>query len=191
MPASQPTISSTDRIRDLSSINADVPTLLSSASAALLALTGEVPPASSSPNDASPPPTTHDPQSLDAAKQAFTTNAKTYFTTLQSVMARLRRQAYALEEAGIISAEAPILASASSGPAGRIRAQGGPMGQKTQTEEERLTNGGLGGLDVAWLNSRVGKGGLEKEGEVLGEAKGLVEDALRGKREGEVEMGDA
>ncbi|KAF4556287.1 Hypothetical protein D9617_1g081630 [Elsinoe fawcettii] len=182
---SQPTISSTDRIRDLSAIASDVPTLLSSSSAALAALAGDVSTPPLSPKGI-PSPDPNDSAALAEAKQAFTTNAKLYFTTLQSVMARLRRQVYALEEAGIIAAEAPVLAS--SAPQDRSRA---PAGGKVQ-EEEKLINGGLGGLDVAWLNSRVGKGGLEKEAEVLEEAKRLVEEALKGRQgEGEVEMRDA
>lgn len=181
--STQPSISSADRIRDLSSISSDIPTLLTSASAALSSLTGQSPDSST-------------PLSLDASKSAFTEHTQTYFTTLQAVMARLRRQAYALEEAGIIGAEAPVLSGGGSSSAQQIpnSTQGagvrrnipapatGPA-QKPGDEVERTTHGGLGNLDVAWLNSRVGKSGLEKEGEVLAEAKRLLEEVMR--REGE------
>ncbi|PNS21375.1 hypothetical protein CAC42_1154 [Sphaceloma murrayae] len=164
----QPSISPAERIRDLSSINADVPTLLASASGAIKALTGD--PADSASQDHPREP------SLQSSKEAFTSNANTYFTTIQAIMARLRRQAYALEEAGILAAETPALSSGA-------RVQG--------IEEERLVNGGLGNLDIAWLNSRVGGGGLEKESEVLEEAKNLAEEELKHKNEGDDEMKDS
>ncbi|PSK54087.1 hypothetical protein B9Z65_7893 [Elsinoe australis] len=166
----QPHISSTDRIRDLSAINSEVPTLLSSASGAIRALTGET---------SSNPDTMDSDASLQNSKEAFTSNAQAYFTTIQSIMARLRRQTYALEEAGIIAAEAPIMAASTAQE--KRTAQPGQRQGPQGGEEERLVNGGLGNLDVAWLNSRVGKGGLEKEGEVLEEAKRLAEEALRRK----------
>lgn len=61
-----------------------------------------------------------------------------------------------------------------------------------QDEADRLVNGGLGNLDVAWLNNRIGKGGLEKEEEILREARELLEKVVRKeKEEKDEEMEDA
>ena len=97
---------------------------------------------------------------LEQRKTAFAEHTKTYYTTLQAIIARLRRQAYALEEAGIIDAEASSKAST------------------LPKESERITNGGLGNLDVGWLNSRGNKVGAEKENELVEEAKKLIEETL-------------
>ncbi|GAM83223.1 hypothetical protein ANO11243_012090 [Dothideomycetidae sp. 11243] len=204
--AQQPTISSTERIRDLSAISADVPSLLTSASATLSALTGRAQPQD---GDMSLSPTNGAASaSLQDSKAAFTQNAQAYFITLQALMARLRRQAYALEEAGIIAAEAPVLQQTQSNPqqqagrpninqgAGVRRNVVGPAPgvgggqQKAQEDAERITHGGLGDLDVAWLNSRVGNGGLEKEGEVLAGVKRLLEDVLQAKDQRDTDMTD-
>lgn len=113
-------------------------------------------------------------------------------------MARLRRQAYALEEAGIIAAEAPTLSTTSStGEAGAgtrpghgqgagiRRAPVVPSGGRQQVEEERTTNGGLGNLDVGFLNSRGARVGGEKEEELVGEARRMLENLVGGGREKE------
>ncbi|KAF2155174.1 hypothetical protein K461DRAFT_292057 [Myriangium duriaei CBS 260.36] len=214
--ANPPTVSSTERIRDLSAISSDVPSLLTSASAALASLSGRPPPSTSENGDIdiamSPTGGVSSTPSLQDSKIAFTNHAQAYFTTLQAVMARLRRQAYALEEAGIIGAEAPVLSAGQQQgqerqqqqQAGRLNinqgagvrrnvpapAATGLAGQKPQEEADRITHGGLGNLDVAWLNSRVGKGGLEKESEVLEEGKKLLEDVLRSKEGQDANMTD-
>jgi len=189
---SQPSISSSDRIRELSTINADVPTLVSAAGNAINALTNR--PLDGTTNghadgdidmedDNS---TTH--EGVDAHKEVFTKNARAYFNHLQSIMARLRRQAYALEEAGIIAAEAPTLSTTSSTeqPQRAVAGQGAGVrrapvaaaqaSRQPVDEADRITNGGLGNLDVGYLNSRGNRVGLEKEAELIAEARKMLEE---------------
>jgi len=198
---SQPTITSSDRIRELSAINADVPALLSAAGSAINALTDRS--ISLQPNgnvnghrnadingdvdmdedgDHSQPP-------LDMHKEAFTKNATAYFHHIQAIMARLRRQTYALEEAGIIAADAPTLSTTSSMDQSQRQSNGqsmvgrrGPVAassaQKPQAEEEKITNGGLGNLDVGYLNSRGNRVGLGKETELIAEARKMLKEVV-------------
>ncbi|KAF2723434.1 hypothetical protein K431DRAFT_22238 [Polychaeton citri CBS 116435] len=168
---SQQTFTAADRIRELSAINSDVASLVKSAGKALTALTDrpieddhldaddeDIDMNASSSRDRSSPAT------LEDRKQAFQTNTKAYYETLQAVIARLRRQAYALEEAGIIASKAPTLS--------------GKAGVGSSQVDERITNGGLGNLDVGWLNSRGNKVGAEKERELVLEAKELAEKVI-------------
>lgn len=177
--ARQP-ISAADRIRELSAINAEVAAMLQSAGHAIDSLTNR-PLNHKADGDEDTEMADNDQKAnLDARKAAFTQHTEAYYTGLQSIVARLRRQAYALEEAGIIAAEAPALASSSHQKqnvskmgAGGAQAAGPPM-----PEPERLTNGGLGNLDVGWLNSRGNKVGSEKENELVDEARKLLEEVL-------------
>lgn len=191
---SQPSIGASDRIRELSAINAEVPALLISASGAINALTARsarAPANGTSNGDIEMDGSPASPQSpVDAHKQEFTKNTTAYFTHLQAIMARLRRQVYALEEAGVIAAEAPTLSTTSTteqtpramplGGAGVRRAGPGmsvAQRQAVEPEAERVTNGGLGNLDVGYLNSRGNRVGLEKEAELIAEAKMMLRQA--------------
>lgn len=88
-------------------------------------------------------------RSVEDRKNAFSSAASDYFTTLSWIEVQLRRQIWALEEAGIIAAEA------SSQNAGN--------------------QGSLGSLDVGWLNSRNDKVGKEMEAELWAKARELIE----------------
>ncbi|GAB7361315.1 hypothetical protein MBLNU230_g1372t1 [Neophaeotheca triangularis] len=157
------TLTPADRIRDLSALNADIPDLISSAGNTIANLT----------NTASEDGA---PETTDASrKEALETHTTAFYTGLQSLTTALRRHAYALEEAGIITAEAPSLsmvaaATKSQGPA--------RPGAPAAMESERITNGGLGNLDIGWLNSRGNKVGAEKEAELIEEARALAEKVL-------------
>ncbi|KAK5173181.1 uncharacterized protein LTR77_003303 [Saxophila tyrrhenica] len=177
------TISPADRIRDLSAINAEVAELLQSAGHAINSLTDR--PLITGDGDAHMQ-NGSEAASIDKRKQAFAENTQGYYTHLQAIVARLRRQAYALEEAGIIAPEASSLAG-SAQQRQSMSSQGQQRGQATAAsvqETERITNGGLGNLDVGWLNSRGNKVGVEKESELIDEAKKLLEESL--KEDGEV-----
>lgn len=50
--------------------------------------------------------------------------------------------------------------------------------------EAGVRNGGLGELDVGWLNARAGDVGRGMEGEVLGRVRGILE-GLVGEEKGE------
>lgn len=118
-----------------------------------------------------------DDEKEDAAhRKAFKAHTESYFVTLQAICARLNRQAHALEEAGIIAADAPILtlADAGKGAAGPSK----PGVASAASEGQRIKNGGLGNFDVGWLNSRGNKVGAEKEGEIMKELKAVMEKIL-------------
>jgi len=197
-------LSSIDRISELLSISDDVPILLQSAGLTMTALSGNPLPNPSdgliepqSLSDTTEMSTLADKQgvTIDSAKRAFTTSATTYFTTLQSIMARLRRQVYALEEAGIISSETPALSSTTtvaavndgfsngngrgSMPMSGVARRGLLPGNTNRDEGDKITNGGMGGLDVSWLNSRVGTGGKEMEMEILDDLVKTLGQALK------------
>ena len=100
-----------------------------------------------------------------------------YFTLLSSVEVNLRRQIYALEEADILPAEAvtkesptclavPSAAQANLSNATSSRTVGGNKGL--------ITGGGLGNLDIGWLNSRNDGVGKEMESESWEEAGEFV-----------------
>jgi len=194
---SQPKITSSDRIRELSEINADVGALVSDAGSAINALTGRPPPriANRDPNGDidMDEGDTQAPAGLNGQKEAFTKHTTAYFHHIQSIMARLRRQAYALEEAGIVAAEAPTLSTATSNePAPRMPGAPGagvrrgppgmPAARQPVEETARVTNGGLGNLDVGYLNSRGNRVGVEKEAELVAEARKMLEEIVETQR---------
>ena len=119
-----------------------------------------------------------DQATISQEKDSFTTATSEYFSLLSSIDVRLRRQVYALEEANIIQAETfprEVQSGAStqqslSVPAGGINA---PSSQSLK-DRTAPTNGGLGNLDVGWLNSRNDKVGKEMEVECWGKAKDLT-----------------
>lgn len=177
-------VSSADRIRELSAINADVASMLGSAGQAINALTNR-PLRAPQDDEDSAMTDGKETASLEARKESFQQNATEYYNTLQGVVARLRRQAYALEEAGIITPEANALTTLTVNAAPAPRA--GPSGRgpaPPAPEPERITNGGLGHQDIGWLNSRGNRVGAEKEKELVLDAKKLAEDVLAQGNEG-------
>lgn len=121
------------------------------------------------------------PTTLEAQKSEFKSWTEVYFRLLHSISVRLKRQIYALEEADIITSEAyskELSIAASSGSA----ALGGgpssaPMSQVQGGVERpsRVIAGGLGNLDVGWLNSRNDSVGREMEAELWAQAKALLD----------------
>ena len=163
-------ISPASRIRELSAINADIPSMLEAAGKAVSALTNKPLIKSDGGDMDVDVEEGGKAATVEERKEVFAEQTKAYYTTLQAIVARLKRQAYALEEAGIIPAEAHTTLSSS--------AQNGQAGPAVAKEPERITNGGLGNLDVGWLNSRGNKVGAEKESELVEEGNKLLEDTL-------------
>jgi len=160
---------SAERVKQLNDIDKDIAALLSSAGLAVKALT-------SSPSSSSDSP--EEPITLESHKAAFTAATAKYFSLLSSVSVRLRRQIYALEEANIISAETPGKDSQTSTlPAAfsSIGSSAGASSAQAAAEKSTITAGGLGSLDVGWLNSRKDVVGKDMEAELWGKAVGLLE----------------
>jgi len=144
------TFTTSERIAELNDIDQSISTLLSAASDAIGIL-------SNSPTSDVQETALRTPSS---ARSAFTSAASTYFSTLSSIEVRLRRQVYALEEAGLIH-------QGDERDAMRGRAIGG---------ENNIARGGGGPLDTSWLNARandiVGEGMKQ---ELLHQALDFVE----------------
>lgn len=172
------TISPTERIKELSAIDQDISKVLRSASLAIRTLTA-------TPPTSDPPSTGNNGDSaLEQRKRLFEAHTRDFYTLIQSISAHLHRQTYALEEANIIAAEpasaaepqvAPQVPKSvqqlASRPAGALNA-----GAHVKSEQPmQVTNGGLGNLDVGWLNSRRDVVGKQKEAELWRDARKLLE----------------
>jgi len=142
-----------ERIAELNEIDKSVASLLKSAGAAIQVLANS-PQSSTSTTTAS---------TLSAQQDAFAQHTSTYFATLSSIEVRLRRQVYALEEAGLIAPG---------------EGRDAKSGQTLGTDERGAIAGGP--LDVSWLNARASDAvGKNMEKELWARAKGLVEQQQR------------
>lgn len=116
-------------------------------------------------------PATDSPPSLSAQKTAFTEHTSAYFSTLSAIEVRLRRQVYALEEAGLIA------------PGNERDAK---RGQAAGSDEREIVAGGP--LDVSWLNARAKDPvRLKMEKELWSKARAFVEELQR-KEEGPADV---
>ncbi|QKX53275.1 uncharacterized protein TRUGW13939_00353 [Talaromyces rugulosus] len=154
------TFSSADRIRQLNDIDKDIATLVNSAGLAIKVLA----------NDKS------ENNSVEERKAAFKSATSQYFALLSSIDVRLRRQVYALEEAGILDAEA---VSANTGSFRGDAAGGAGAGPNAAGAAAAAAGGGAGAgqfspLEISWLNSRKDTVGKDKEAESWAAARELV-----------------
>lgn len=111
--------------------------------------------------------------SIEEQKRQFTTATTQYFALVSSVDVGLRQQIHALEEAQITPNEAASNENAdtSVGPsAGTSAAAGLPA----TANRSAATGGGLGNLDVGWLNSRNDSVGEEMEAELWKKASSFL-----------------
>lgn len=118
-------------------------------------------------------------RSIGQQKEDFTTAASQYFVLLSSVDVRLRRQIYALEEAEIIPAEAatkeqPTNLTVPPGSGAHANVPNTLATKQAVASKSASTGGGLGALDVGWLNSRNDNVGKEMEAELWEKAKNFV-----------------
>ncbi|KAF2765565.1 hypothetical protein EJ03DRAFT_205371 [Teratosphaeria nubilosa] len=144
-----------DRIRELNGVNEEVASILTHAGNAIAANA----------------PHAEQGEDVDARKRAMEEHIQTFLVTLQSATTKLKRNVYALEEAGIIQPEATTMQLPSSTAAtGR--------GAQSAAQVEKITNGGMGNLDIGYLNSRGNQVGAEKEAELMEEASRLAEGVL-------------
>ncbi|KAL1988082.1 hypothetical protein VTN96DRAFT_1113 [Rasamsonia emersonii] len=137
------TFTSADRIRQLNEIDKDVAKLVHSAGLAIQALTNAKSEAGNT---------------VESRKAAFKAAASQYFALLSSIDVRLRRQVYALEEAGIV---APESGPSRAGDAAAAAAAGGGAA-------------GINPLEISWLNSRKDTVGKDKEAELWAAAREFV-----------------
>jgi hypothetical protein len=149
-----------ERIQQLNEIDRSITTLLHSAGLALQTLTS-----SSSSQDQN-------------KREAFQEKSNAYLRTLQSVDVRLRRQIYGLEEEDIIPAEKGKMKS-NEGQDGILGGVGSSMANQGAAGKEEtqisVGDGGMGKLEIGWLNSRSGRVGMAMEAELWEKAKGFLE----------------
>ncbi len=176
-------ITPAERIRDLLVIDRDVTQVLRSASQAINALTTKHQHQTEVlQQDEALMPERH--EALESSKHTFETHTNDFYTLVQSITARLRRQAYALEEAHMIATE-PASTDTEPPPSvanvvplgGRSNgtAFGGPAAQVRPEPPMPITNGGLGNLNIGWLNSRRDEVGKQKEAELWTAARTHLE----------------
>lgn len=135
-------VSSEDRIKELNAVDHDISQLLACASKAIGLL----------PNDDYDEPNPR----LEDVKDKFQQASSDYFATLSSVEVRLRRQIYALDEAGLI-------AKGTRQDAERAT---------SMNEDQTSRRAGGGPLDSSWLNARAkDSSGQALKREALDEAK--------------------
>lgn len=150
-----------DRIRELASIESDVTKAVASAGSSLQVLTGR-----------------SDDQQLspEEIRDKFEGSTRDFMNAIQAVGARLRRQVYALEEAGIIPPTREeeriesTTATASTNPMDQL------AGAKKVNAVMNVTNAGMGKFDVGTLNSKRDDVGRIKEAELWREARDLLKE---------------
>ncbi|KAM3422093.1 Mediator of RNA polymerase II transcription subunit 11 [Cercospora zeina] len=171
------------RIDELSTINQDVSKLVTSAGQAIHALTNRPLNLHASEDDDDERMSGNSNETIEDRKTKFKDNTESFFVHAQSIFAVLRRQMIALEEAGIITPDpqaSPEQPKTVQPPAQASPRGFAPVPKEQQLDPDRIKNGGLGHLDIGWLNSRGNKVGAEKEAELMQEAKTLLEDVLSG-----------
>lgn len=126
-------------------------------------------------------------QSPDERRNAFENASNSYLKTLQSVDVRLRRQILGLEEANIIPADKAKSKNKSKGPTEVVETRrpavpGNMAGNKV---DDIVVEGGMGNLDVGFLNSRSGRVGRDMEAELWAKSRKFLEDLDDGNYNGQ------
>lgn len=119
---------------------------------------------------------------IQQQKKEFTAATTEYFALVSSVDVGLRQQINALEEAEIIAKEAVPKESQSSDPAGASTQASAGSGPPPIANRSTITNGGLGNLDISWLNSRNDKVGKEMEAELWQKASSFLADLEKSRK---------
>lgn len=137
------------RIQELLQIDRDVSTCLKKASLVLTILANQK-------------SSTTSYTTLEQAQSQLSQTSAAFFETLSSIEVRLRRQAYALEEAGLIQPGN----RADAADAGRL------------IDEGASRRGGVGPLDASWLRARAeDRAGMEMKRKALGKMRDFLEGA--------------
>ena len=103
-------------------------------------------------------------------KAAFKDSTSQYFSLLSSIDVRLRRQVYALEEAGILEAESATATNVSFKNDTVTTTGAGTSGTGTAA-------GTFNPLEISWLNSRKDTVGKDKEAESWAAAREFLNRA--------------
>ncbi|TAQ89086.1 hypothetical protein B7494_g2600 [Chlorociboria aeruginascens] len=165
-----------EHIKQLNDIDKSVTQLLHSAGLAIQVLS-----VSKSTSDLSPAD----------QREAFKAASNSYLKTLQSVDIRLRRQIYGLEEADIIPAEkakGKKVDGQDSYPGMEVPKSGANVlsfGSNTAVPTTAAAaEGGMGKLDIGWLNSRSGRVERHMEAELWAKSLKFLEGLENGTSKG-------
>ena len=132
--------------------------------------------------------------SIEEQKELFTTATSQYFALLSSIDIGLRSQIKALKDADIIQKEAASRDSKTSQAVPvAFAALGSAATQPKQAGGTRaaISDGGLGSLDVGWLNSRNDHIGKGMEAELWEEAQQFVEKLRKEKASSNMKPSEA
>ncbi|PMD34283.1 hypothetical protein L207DRAFT_375940, partial [Hyaloscypha variabilis F] len=147
-----------ERIQQLNDIDKSITELLKSAGLALKALSASQ----------------YTPDTpIDDRKKDFQSASGAYLSTLQTLDVNLRRQILGLEEADILPADK-----------GKKDKQVNEFGKTAPAAEATIADGGMGKLDIGWLNSRSGRVERDMEAELWEKAKTFLERLEKGKSNG-------
>ncbi|KAL9587510.1 MAG: hypothetical protein Q9212_000212 [Teloschistes hypoglaucus] len=171
--------SAVERIAELNDIDQDVAQLLHSAGLAIKTLTTST----LATGEYSENLDQELDQDIGQRKERFSAASSQYFSLLASIDVRLRRQISALEKAQVIPSEASTKESQTDLDTATTltRMSGGSPSPLVGSSKDPIMNGGLGNLDVSWLNSRNNKVEKDMEAELWEGAHNLVQKTLEGK----------
>ncbi|KAL8844883.1 MAG: hypothetical protein Q9205_000155 [Flavoplaca limonia] len=176
--------SATERITQLSDVDRDVAELLRSAGMAIKTLTCAEPDADELENSQS--------NSIEERQQRFTTASSRYFSLLSSIDVRLRRHISALEDAGILPSETIATETQSSRDVSTTNTSmsNNLVLRPGASARDAITNGGIGNLDVGWLNSRNNNVERKMEANLWKEAHELIDTILEAKDSGNAALSE-
>ncbi|KAL9038400.1 MAG: hypothetical protein Q9180_003161 [Flavoplaca navasiana] len=176
--------SATERITQLNEVDRDVAELLRSAGMAIKTLTCAEPDAEELYNSQS--------HTIEERQQRFSTASSRYFSLLSSIDVRLRRHISSLEDAGILPSETIATETQSSRDVSTTNTSmsNNLLLRPGASARDAITNGGIGNLDVGWLNSRNNNVGRAMEANLWKEAHELIDTILEAKDRGNVAMSE-
>ncbi|KAM6509192.1 hypothetical protein FSOLCH5_012185 [Fusarium solani] len=148
-----------ENIKQLNAIDQSAVQLMSHTATALNALTtpssGDGAP-NTDPSGEAVKPSLNPP----AQKEAFRSATDSFLTTLHAIDVKMKRQIFALEEAGIVNLANPQRQEPNGPPKASLKPNG---------------TGAVGNLDVGWLNSRGTRVERDMESELWARAKEVLQ----------------
>ncbi|KAL8806493.1 MAG: hypothetical protein Q9182_001275 [Xanthomendoza sp. 2 TL-2023] len=174
-PTSEPSVAK--RIEQLNQIDRDVAKLLESAGLAIKSLTCANPETDRGQDDQRP--------RIEQRKERFVMASSQYFSLLSSIDVRLRRHISALEDAEIIPSETTAKDLQTNGipPTSDMPISNSFVPRPAVSSRDTIVNGGLGNLDIGWLNSRNNNVEKDMKAELWNEAHQIVKKTLEAQAE--------
>ncbi|KAL8763118.1 MAG: hypothetical protein Q9184_001011 [Pyrenodesmia sp. 2 TL-2023] len=162
-------LSAAERVSQLNEVDKNVVKLLQHAGIAIKTLTVSTLEAGGHEDD--------EGQDMEKRKGDFAAASSQYFATLSSIDAQLRRHITALEDAGVLPSEA-VIQGTQPAP---TQAQAASYSSKEPPAKPKstITNGGLGHIDIGWLNSRNDNVEKIMEAELWEQAQILLQKTLK------------